>query len=79
MCGPTAIIGIIEQDYCYKSVPNQIPHDAGLAPIRFAGIQTGTVTDYATAANNFIYCIIFIRKRKQDYMKTRLWSRKKCI
>ena len=30
---PTAVVGLLDQDYRYKSLVMQIPHDAGLAPI----------------------------------------------
>jgi hypothetical protein len=42
MCGQhvslTDIVGFLDQDYHYKSVATQIPHDVGLGPNWPAGI-----------------------------------------
>ena len=35
-----AVFAFVDQDYIYKSVVIQIPHDAGLAPVHTAGYRT---------------------------------------
>ena len=45
MCGQHVefpSLGFLDQDYSYKSVVNQIPHNAGLALVHVAGIEPGT-------------------------------------
>ena len=37
---PPAIIVFLDQDYCYRSVATQIPHDFGLALVNPAVGQT---------------------------------------
>ena len=36
----SAIVGVTDQDYRYKSVGTQIPYDTGLAPVHPAGNRT---------------------------------------
>ena len=39
---PPVIVGFLDQDYHYRSVAIQIPHDAGLAPVHSAGLRPGS-------------------------------------
>ena len=32
---PSAVVGLLERDLCYKSVATQIPQDVGLVPIPY--------------------------------------------
>jgi hypothetical protein len=37
-----AVVGFIDRNYRYKSVPTQISHDIGLAPIPYNGRKSTT-------------------------------------
>ena len=63
------LVGSLHKDYCYKSVPTQIAHNAGLSRSALREIESGTAACEAVTAPQLYICI--------SQVGANFWSREK--